>query len=158
VAEADTRTLWTADILASFMTIIPAVPAVTTPPTDPVVAGEEGPHTEVPGAVQRVAVPVPGQPETFSEANEAFGTSLATLVAAFTAVDVREILTVYDAQRTIPYLYDRKLLKIGREAAARDLDYDEKRYVRMSLIDAIRARDVTDALDAAAAEGLPIVE
>jgi hypothetical protein len=80
-------------------------------------------------------------PATFADATATFSLTLTAFVAGLTQTDSREILTVYDAQRQIPYTYDRQLLKLSRDAAGRDLDFDEKRFVRGCLVDTLRARD-----------------
>jgi len=161
VGEADTRTLWTVDVVESFMTISPAAPETTAALTvdgPPAAITGEAAGGQRPQTGHATGVVTPPPPPTFVEANPVFGQALATLVAGFTLVDLSEILTVYNAQLTIPYTYDRKLLKVAREAAGRDLDFDEKRYIRACLVEAVRARDVAEALAAATAEGLPIVE
>jgi uncharacterized LabA/DUF88 family protein len=170
VGEADTRTLWTEDVVASFMSIAQLVsmptPSVTlAPPMQGALTVSPASQRSAPSQIGKTES-APAQtmsaglsaPVTFADATNRFSDALAAFVADLTLVDLREILTVYDAQKEIPYAYDRKLLKLSREAAGRDLDFDEKRFVRMRLVDTIRARDADETLRAARAEGLPILE
>jgi uncharacterized LabA/DUF88 family protein len=147
IGEADTRTVWTDDVVASFLSIIPTSPATTPPLTD--ASQPKGTQTAVPASLA---------PTTFADAAASFRSTLDAFVAGLTQADSSEILTVYDAQRQIPYTYDRQLLKLSRDAVGRDLDFDEKRFVRGCLVDTLRARHAADAVAAAITEGLPVVD
>jgi uncharacterized LabA/DUF88 family protein len=141
VGEADTRTLWAEDVVASFLSISP----------NPLSASPSSPPPSVAQMMSAgsawTAIDVASTaPFSFADAVSPFKAALATFVAGLTRVDLREIITVYDAQRQIPYVYDRQLLKLSRDAATRDLDFDEKRFVRGCLVDALRARDATETL------------
>jgi len=172
VGEADTRTLWEEDVVASFLSIVPLVSPTILPlsaisPTVGMPTVSSASAQTTPSAVDKgvsaplaqttavIAWPVPA---TFVDAAVPFSLALSAFVAGLTDVDLREILTVYDAQRSIPYAYDRQLLKLSRETAGRDLEFDEKRFVRACLIDTVRARDAAVALEAATAEELPIID
>lgn len=161
VGEADTRTLWPEDVVASFLSIAPPAPEPLLPPSQlPVQAltspasAASAPTTPAPTGISATMK----TPDTFSNAAAQFSLALTALVASLTPVDLREILTVYDAQREIPHVYDRQLLKLSRDVVARDLDFDEKRFVRNSLVEALRVRETADALRSATDEGLEIIE
>jgi uncharacterized LabA/DUF88 family protein len=166
VSEADTRALWNEDIVASFLSVLPiealapqsATPSGAISLTSIAVASARTDANHATPIVQPVTPDASPVPPTFVDAAAAFSLALSTLVEGLSAVEVREILTVYDARREIPWANDRNLLKLSREVVGRDLEFDEKRFVRRRLVEALRTREAADALSAASAEGLPFVD
>jgi hypothetical protein len=120
--ESDTTTEWDATAVSKFLSIKPPM----TTAIDPALAGLiEAPAATVPATPLASAAPTP------SSATMAILAVVATsVVASLDSSDTTAIKAFWLTSQGIPREIDGKLLARSRTQLGRDLDMDERRYVR----------------------------
>jgi hypothetical protein len=126
--EADTTSEWDAPTVAKFLSLrsVPA-PTIATP-------------TVV--TTPRAGIRPPSPPITTAAPLEA--ARLQTIAMTFTDTlaegDIKSLLAYWSTQRGVPPEFDGRLLAKSRAELGRDLDMDEKRFVRVQFSDAVKLK------------------
>ncbi len=112
IQEADTSTEWSAETIASFLSLRTISPnSLEAPPRPPTVAA-------------------PVSPSEDTRSLETIERSVQTFVDALSGTDIRGILAYWETERGIPADFDRKLLPSSRAALGRNLESDETKHMR----------------------------
>jgi uncharacterized LabA/DUF88 family protein len=135
VREADTSSRWNRDVVATFLSLRDtattqevAIPETATaaPPQLPPVLTETG-STD-------------GMPPAAIDIENSLRSTSVRFLESLQRVDFVDIETVYDAERKVPYQYDKRLLATARTELGRDLDIVESRLLRSVFIVELKRR------------------
>ncbi len=126
--EADTTSEWDAATVGKFLSLR-SVPASTV--AAPVVVMQPPAGSRPPASP--TAPTAPQEAARLQSAAQDFASNLA-------AGDIKSLVAHWLTQRGIPPEFDRRLLAKSRDTIGRDLDIDEKRFIRVEFSDAVKSR------------------
>lgn len=139
VREADTSSRWDRDIVATFLSLRDISATQATPET----AHAEPARAEL---ASTAAGSTDGMPSAASDIEGSLRFTSVRFLESLQQVDLVDIETVYDAERKVPYQYDKRLLATARTELGRDLDVVESRLLRSVFVGELKRR-LADAAD-----------